>query len=50
MSAEVPETLVRTMFRYLFWMYLGYRLGDWLSALFWMFLGCLGFTEAVSPK
>jgi hypothetical protein len=33
--SDIPkETLIRTMFRYLFWMYLGYLLSDWTLALF----------------
>jgi hypothetical protein len=31
---KIPGTLVRTMFRYLFWMYVGYLIGDWTLALF----------------
>jgi hypothetical protein len=31
---KIPETLVRTMLRYLFWMYVGYLIGDWTLALF----------------
>jgi hypothetical protein len=29
---KIPETLVRTTFRYLFW--IGYLIGDWTLALF----------------
>jgi hypothetical protein len=31
---KITETLVRTMLRYLFWMYVGYLIGDRTLALF----------------